>query len=387
LNNTERFEMSFVKKFPSIAVILGETSCVELDEHASALSDVSDSEYQKHMESCRLAGWCARYSQAEFVSELSRIDHSLAQIAKCSGIGEAGLRTAYSKKVHKEQSDQLLAEIVTASTCAQRAKLLSLEWMTGKKNYDADVRCEVGGQAISLEVTLRTDPWLEGIKVHLEDIFDDDGNQIADFPPAQTRKTLTDRAWSDLKEAVEEAGGKVALRPQDVAAAAKNGTRKQVFVSSPEELPENQESKAYCADGDSDKVESVSIQQCIISKAQKFNADGYHLVVLATMRPGFPSEADVFDAVFGQRPEIKSHGIFESGTYDEICGVILLPVLHQLDRLEGKNMGGPSAVLFPNHNAKCKLMAVLEEKLAETFMASIRRGWMQESPPTTCPFV
>ncbi len=206
------------------------------------------------------------------------------------------------------------------------------------------MRSEISGEPVNLEVTLRTDNWLKEITVHMEDIFDKEGNQIAEPPVAKSRRTMTDREREDLADA----GVRLPTRVSDLVEERKKTPRRIVFVSDPNELPPEQETpKAYCADGDNPNVESSNVQRCIEDKAGKFNADGNHFVVLATTQPGFPSEQCVFDAVFGQAPQIKHHGVFESGLYNRICGVLYVPVFQQLERLNACSDSLPAAVLFP----------------------------------------
>ncbi len=225
---------------------------------------------------------------------------------------------------------------------------------------------------MNLEVTLRTDSWLKEITVHVEDYFDEAGNQIAEIPAAKSRRTMTDREREDLTEA----GVILPAREADAVAERKATPRPTVIVSDPSDLPaEVAKLKTYCADGDNPRVESVNVQRCIADKAAKFNADGNHFVVLATVQPGFPTENSVFDAVFGQAPAIKHHGLFECGLYNNICGVLYLPVYQQFIGLKKPASAERLARLFPNHNADFKPSDTVMEAIAETFDAKVRIGW------------
>lgn len=368
--------MGFKEEFPTVSLLLGADKADSLELHANDLAGKSHEEAVEHSDTCFHRHWCALHTTPECRDELERIEWSLSRILGCSAIDEVKLRNAFAiKSVNPDQFDQLVAEIATAVACVEKAKLIDLEWLTGKGNCDADVRCEIDGEAVNLEVTLRTDGWLDAVAVHMEDLFDEDGIQIAEAPAAKSRRTLTERQWEDLQDAGLEAPKRVS----DLIDEARNNPRQMRFISDPDDMPEEPKPVAYCADGDNEQVESRNLHRCIEDKAKKFNADGFHVVVLATLRPGFPDEDSVFDTVFGQYPQIKLHGLFESGLHDEICGVLFLPVYQQLDRLKGPDDSETLAVFFPNHNAKCRPTEELELQCAKVFNAKIRRGWLEEA--------
>jgi hypothetical protein len=226
---------------------------------------------------------------------------------------------------------------------------------------------------VNLEVTLRTDRWPSEIAVHMEDCVDEMGIQIAELPIAKSRRTMTDREREDLSES----GIILPTRVSDAIAEQQRNPRQMIFVSDPKDMPaEEGKPKPYCSDGDDPRVESSNVQRCIEDKASKFNADGNHFVVLATMQPGFPSENSVFDAVFGQMPKLKHHGIFESGLYNNICGVLYLPVYQQLRGLKEPSSAERLARLFPNHNPTFKPSNTVIEAIAEAFDAKVRIGWI-----------
>lgn len=368
--------MSFEQSFPTVARLLGEKNVRILDQHAAELVGRSDDEAIAHFTNCAMADWCALSTTPEYRGDLDLIEWALDKVA--GAIAPQKLQTAFSQKAkNRDQFNQLLAEIATAATCGVKAKLLEVEWPTGKQNFDADVRAEVSGEPVNLEVTLRTDSWLKGINANMEDIFDEVGNQIAEVPAAKSRRTMTALEREDLTEA-----GVILPTPaSDVMPERQATPRPMTFVSDPNDLPaEEEKPKAYCADGDDPRVESLNVQRCIQDKARKFNADGNHFVVLATMLPGFPSEQCVFDAVFGQAPQIKHHGLFESGLYNAICGVLYLPVYQQIIGLKALDRTERSARLFLNHNAVQRPAEALLSELANVFDADIRRGWIK--PPT-----
>ena len=289
-----------------------------------------------------------------------------------AAVGAQKLRRAFSKKSkNRDQFNQLLAEIATSATCASRAKLLELEWRTGRGGCDADVRAEVKAEPVNLEVTLRTDSWLKEVAFHIEDYLDEQGNLIREMPRARSRRTMTELEWVDLSEA----GVVLPKRVSDAITERKKKKPKTVFVGDPDDLPPEEKPKGYCADGDDPRVESNNVQRCVRDKAVKFNPDGMHFIVLPTMDRASPSERSAFDAVFGQARQIKHHGLFESGDYNQVCGVLYLPVFEQLDRLTGRAEIEPVARLFPNHNAQIKPSESLLNALAGVFEAEIRRGW------------
>jgi len=365
--------MSFAQSFPTVAGLLGKKNAALLDRHAADLACKPDGVAVTHFETCALADWCALNTTPEFVDNLELVEWALRRVA--TAIDPQKFQSAYSHKAkNRDQFNQFLAEVAAAATCAVRAKLLDLEWRTEKRDYDADVRAEIASEPVNLEVTLRTDSWLKEITVHMEDIFDDDGTQIAEMPAAKSRRTMTEREREDLNDT----GVVLPTRVSDVIAERKKAPRPMVFVSDPKDLPPEQgKLAAYCADGDNPNVESSNVQRCIQDKASKFNADGNHFVVLATMKPGFPTEHCVFDAVFGQAPKIKHHGLFESGLNNDICGVLYLPVLPQLRGLKDPTRVERLARLFPNHNATRKPADSLISDLASIFDAQIRRGWIE----------
>lgn len=364
--------MSFEQSFPTVARLLGKRNVTALDQHASELSSKSDDDAVAHFKTCPLADWCSLNTTLEYRDYLSMIEWALDKVVGATDPQK--VQSAFSNKAkNRDQFNQLLAEIATAATCTVRGNLLELEWRTGKENYDADVRAEVSGEPVNLEVTLRTDSWLREIAIHMEDYFDEGGNQIAEIPAAKSRRTMTEREREDLSET----GVILPTRVDDVVAERKRNPQPMRFVSVPNDLPpEDEKSKAYCADGDNPRVESSNVQRCIQDKAIKFNADGNHFVVLATMQPGFPSEQCVFDAVFGQAPKLKHHGLFESGLYNDICGVLYLPVYQQIRGLREPESAERLARLFPNHNAKIKPSDLLLEAIAKVFDADVRRGWI-----------
>jgi hypothetical protein len=363
--------MSFQQSFPIVAQLLGATNVAALDQHAIILAAATDAAARAHFSGCALAHWCALYTTPEYKDHLVEIEWALAKIVNAIGAHE--VQNAYANKARNQnQFTQLLAEITTAATCAVNAQLLDLEWRTSKQNYDADVRAEISGEPVNLEVTLRTDGWVNHISFNTENYLDDQGNLIAPIPPAKSRRTMTDQQREDLKDS----GIELPVRVSEVITTGKAASQPPAFISDPDDVPaEEGKPKAYCADGEEKRVESVSVQQCIQSKATKFNADGYHFVVLATTQSGFPSEHSVFDAVFGQTPQLKRHGVFESGLYDQIGGVIYLPVCEQLSGLKQSVNAQRLARLFPNHNATRKPADSLVDALAHVFDAGIRRGW------------
>lgn len=361
--------MAFVEAYPTVTLLLGDKNVRLLDDHLDSLRAGSEDTLLRHFETCPIGSWCALNATPECRHELQAIEASLMQILTSPNIDDARLRKAFSRKaVNPRQYDQLLAEITTAATAATRATLLDLEWPTGKQHYDADVRMEICGEPVNLEVTLRTDAWADEVAIHMEDILDEDGNLIGDIPTARSRRTLTERQLDDLKQA--------GLQLPTPATRRRENPPETVFVSNPTEFPECDDGKPYCADGDNPNVEARNVERCVRDKAQKFNADGFHIVVLATLRPGFPSESTVFDALFGQSPKIQHHGLFESGSYNEICGVIYLPVYQHLHRLQGETGIEGLAKLFVNHHASIKPPEQLQVAIAEVFEAEIRRGWL-----------
>ncbi len=366
----EEYVMSFEQSFPTVARLLGKRNVAALDQHASDLSGKWDDDAVAHFQNCTLADWCSLNTTPEYRDRLTLIEWTLEKVA--GAIDPQKFQSAFSQKAkNRDQFNQLLAEFATAATCAVRAKLLELEWRTGKENYDADVRAEVSGEPVNLEVTLRTDSWLKEVTIHMEDHFDEEGNQIAEIPAAKSRRTMTDREREDLSKA----GVILATRVEDVVAERKRNPQPMAFVSDPNDLPaEEAKPKAYCADGDNPSVESSNVQRCIQDKAIKFNADGNHFVVLATMQPSFPSEQSVFDAVYGQASKLKHHGLFESGLYNDICGVLYLPVYQQLLGLKEPDAAERLARLFPNHNSKFKASDMLLEAIAKVFDAEVRKG-------------
>ena len=363
--------MAFQHSFPIIAQLLGVKNVADLDQHATNLAGATDPVARAHFSDCVFADWCALNATPEYQDSLVEIEWALAKIVEAIGVQKT--QNAYATKAKNQaQFTQLLAEIATAATCAVNAKLLDLEWRTGKQNYDADVRAEISGEPVNLEVTLRTDSWMSANSFNAEDYIDDQGNLIAPIPPAKSRRTITDQQREDLKDT----GIELPIRVSEVIAAAKATSRQPDFVSDPDDVPsEKGKPKAYCADGEETRVESVNVQRCIQSKATKFNADGHHFVVLATTQAGFPSEHSVFDAVFGQAPQLKHHGVFESGLYDQICGVIYLPVYEQLAGLKQPTDTQRLARLFPNRNATKKPPDSLINDLARAFDADIRSDW------------
>lgn len=365
--------MSFDQSFPTVAGLLGKKNAALLDQHAAQLAGNPDEQAVSHFKTCPLADWCALNTTPEYRDNLELIEWGLEKVA--ASIDSRKFQTAYSQKAkNRDQFNQFLAEVAAAATCAVRAKLLDLEWPTGKRNYDADVRAEITGEPVNLEVTLRTDGWLKEVAIHMEDIFDEDGSQIAEMPAAKSRRTMTEREREDLIDA----GIVIPTRVSEVIAERKNAPPPTVFVTDPKNLPsEERKPKAYCADGDNPNVESSNIQRCIQDKASKFNADGNHFVVLATTQPGFPSEQCMFDAVFGQAPQIKHHGLFESGLHNNICGVLYLPVYQQLRGLKEPERAERLARLLPNHNATRKPADSLMNDLARAFDAHSRPGWVE----------
>lgn len=363
--------VAFQQSFPIVGQLLGAKNVSALDQHAKILANATNAVAKAHFSVCNLGHWCALNTTPEFRDNLVNTEWALAKIV--NAIGAQKVQNAYADKAkNQNQFTQLLAEIATAAICAVNAKLLDLEWRTGKQNYDADVRAEISGEPVNLEVTLRTDSWVSHISFNAENYIDDQGNLIAAIPPAKSRRTLTDQQREDLKDT----GIDLPTRVSEVIAAAKATSRQPDFVSDPDDVPaEKGQPKAYCADGDEKRVESANVQRCIEDKAIKFHSDGHHFVVLATTQSGFPSEHSVFDAVFGQAPQIKLHGVFESGLYDQICGVIYLPVYEQLSGLKQPVNAQRLARLFPNHNATRKPPDSLMNALARVFDAGIRRGW------------
>ena len=364
--------MSFDESFQTVAGLLGKQNAALLDQHASQLAGKADTDAVSHFETCSLADWCALNTTLECRDRLNLIEWGLDRIAAV--IAPQKFQSAYSQKAkNRDQFYQFVAEIATAATCAVGAKLLDLEWLTGKGNCDADVRVEICNEPVNLEVTLRTDSWLKEITVHMEDIFDKEGNQIAEMPVAKSRRTMTDRGREDLTDS----GIALPICVSDVIEEGKKSPRKMECVSDVNDLPPvEKQSKAYCADGDNPNVESSNVQRCIREKAAKFLADGNHFVVVATIQPGFPSEHCVFDAVFGQASQIKHHGIFESGLHNEICGVLYLPVFQQLQGLKERDQAEHLARLFLNHHATRMPSESVMNGIAEIFGAQVRRGWI-----------
>lgn len=373
--------MTFATAFPSASLLLGPNNVRMLESHSEELAAKSDEEATLHFDSCVLRPWCQLYTTPECRDELATLEICLKQILDSPNMGEAKFRRAFSHKAaNPDQFDQLYAEIATAATVAMRGTLVDLEWKTGKKDFDADVRMELDNQPVNLEVTLRTDGWVKAIAVHMEEIFDPDGNQVQDYPAAKSRRTLTERQWADLTEAKLTP----AIRISDVIETRKNNPSQTGFVSEASEMPKNESEKSYCADGDNLTVESRNVQRCIQDKAKKFNADGFHIVVLATFRLDSPTESSVFDALYGQFPQIKHHGLFETCdgvcNVDQICGVIYLPVYQHLSRLHGQQFESGSTCFFLNHNAKYPIPEELKHRIANLFEAKIRIGWKATDP-------
>lgn len=368
--------MTFQQSFPTISFLIGKENSSLLDRHFTDLNNGSEEDNINHDDECAVGKWCALNATEECRDELELIEWSLRGIVSGSTIDESKLRNAFSDKAkNPDQFDELLAEIAVAKVCATRAKLLDLEWKTRKGDCDADVRCEIAGEKVNLEVTLRTDDWLDKASFDLEDGFDMDGNQIGNIPSAKSRRTLTDRQLDDLRDTN---GLVVPQSVSDVIEKRKRNTPTTKYVTDFKDIPQEFERKFYYAEGDEPRVESRNVQRCIESKVKKFNADGFHIVVLATLRLSSPNENSVFDAVFGQTPHIKHHGLFENGLNNEIIGVLYFPVYEQLRLLKGIEGVETAAKLFPNHNSTVQASEELQNGFAKVFDAEIRRGWIDQ---------
>ena len=227
----------------------------------------------KHFESCNIPDVCDLYNRGEEEPsyKLGLIEWALAQIE--AAVGKDALRMGFAEKLGKKEGFfQTIAEIAVAATCTVRGKLVGLNAPTGKKKssdpkdkgYDADVRAEFAGFDILMEVTLRTDPWLEVIAFHVEDFLDSEGNltDANKVPEAKVRPLLTNEEIDDLRSE----GLSIPQREKEPG----------------EPFPEPK--KVF------DKLQS---------KAIKFNPDGFHVLVLATIQRGFPRETYVRMAVYG----------------------------------------------------------------------------------------
>ncbi|MBL4885763.1 MAG: hypothetical protein JKY95_14680, partial [Planctomycetaceae bacterium] len=232
--------MTFIQSFPTISLLLGNAKTDLLDEHSQELPNTSFEEIKRHQEECSEGEWCKLNTGQLCQNELINIEAILAQILKSPNINDEKLRRAFSSMAkNPDQFEQLRAEIVTAATAESRATLLDLDWKTGKKDYDADVRMEINDEPVNLEVTLRTDNWLKAITVHMEDIIDEQGNQINKPLGAKSRRTLTDLERSDS----EESGIKSPIRVESMMSPLKQSPRQIQFISNSEGIPEGEQQK------------------------------------------------------------------------------------------------------------------------------------------------
>jgi hypothetical protein len=353
--------MSFSDRYPTFARLLG-TKAPLPDAHAamirkSAADDTTiheDDVAVEHFKVCDIPDVCALYNsgEAEPDYKLALIEWALAQIE--AAVGEDALRTGFAGKfVQKEGFLQTITEIAVAATCAVHGKLVEFEALTGKKKssdpgakgYDADVRSEFAGSDILMEVTLRTDPWLRAIGFHAEDFLDDEGNLTDEnkVPEAKVRAVLTDEEIDDLRR---------------------------------EGLPIPQREK----ESGEPFPEPKNVFDKLQAKAVKFNPDGFHVLVLATIKYGFPSETHVRIAVYGATDYLPTGGMFNDGTYKHVSGVLFLDVFNHLSRLEahaGKKSPteDPSRnAYFPNHFASDPLPTEAQEALVDAFEAKLERS-------------
>jgi hypothetical protein len=285
--------------------------------------------------------------------KLDLVEWALVQIE--AAVGEDALRTGFAEKLRqKEGFFQTIAEITVAATCAVHGKLVEFEALTGKKKssdlktkgYDADVRSEFSGSDILMEVTLRTDPWLRAIGFHAEDFLDDEGNLTDEskVPEAKVRSLLTDEEIDDLRR---------------------------------EGLPIPQREK----ESGEPFPEPKNVFDKLRAKAVKFNPDGFHVLVLATIQYGFPREIHVRMAVYGATDYLPLGGMFNDGTYEQVSGVVFLDLFNHLTRLEAQASRKPIEdasrnAYFPNSFASYPLPAGTQQALVDAFEAKLER------PPT-----
>lgn len=348
--------MPFADRCPTIADLLGRDLSKQIDEHGQMLVGCGDDTAVAHSKDCPVADWCSltNTDYPPYSAQLDLIEWAFAQVKSAAVAGTSPLdttkfRQAYQQKArNRDQFNQLLAEVAVAATCAQRAILTDLEWRTGKSDYDADVQGDFQGTRVNLEVTLRSDPWFEKCVVHVEDFLDERGElKNGKVPPAKSRSTLTRRQEDDLRESLKDSKG---------------------VLPSIEREP------------DEPMAESKVVQQRITEKARKFHDDGYHVVVVATVRPGFPHKNHVFDALFGAAPQLTAHGLFTDGTYRELCAVVYLPVYQHLRRLHAFAVGNEPVdpkltAVFPNSFATFALDEHAARVLASAFDADIAGPW------------
>jgi hypothetical protein len=353
--------MSFSGRYPTFAKLLG-TKAALPDAHGamikkSAAANMAiheDDAAVEHFGLCDIPDVCALYNsgEAEPNYKLDLIEWALAQIE--AAVGQEALRRGFARKLmQKEGFFQTIAEIAVSATCAVRGKLVGFEVPTGKKRssdprargYDADVRSEFAGSEILMEVTLRTDGWLKDIGFQVEDFLNDVGKLTDEkkAPEPKIRSLLTDEEIDDLRRLG------LPIPQREKGPGEPFPEPKNVF----------------------DKLQA---------KAVKFNPDGLHVLVLATIQYGFPRETHVRMAVYGAGDYLPTGGMFNDGTYEQISGVLFLDVFTHLGRLQLQASQNPSEypsrnTNFPNSFACCALPADPQQALVDAFEAK------QERPP------
>jgi hypothetical protein len=294
--------MPFENDFPRIATLLGDQLVTEADNHRALLAGVADQQIVNHLRTCRIWPWCNGYT-----SGITWIHQGIVQVEAMLEIIHTALparvHPAYSHKAkNADQYEQLCAELIVASRCAQRATLLDLEWRTGVGTKDADVRAEIDSQPVNIEVTLRTDNWFSsGTTEELEE----DGISFTLNTP-KPRPMMADSE----KGVLEESG--VTVRP---------GAEREPL-----------------------RPEHTTVRDLIQGKAQKFQATGINLVALCAKNIT-PGAHHVEQAVYGAiartirrgSGELElsgvAGGLFADDSFKQLSGVLFIYTPEEFSRV------------------------------------------------------